>query len=460
MKKRLMVPLVIFMVILAFPLSNFLHFDSSKDFDALVNALPNKRLQKVAPVFRQKCMDCHSAYTRKPFYASLPIANQIIKADVMKGNSRLDFVQDVFRKNGIPDEIVLARLEGVIRSGAMPPLRYRQLHWDANLTQEEQADILAWITDVRGQFYSTADSSTQHNGEIVQPISTISPNISEAKATLGDKLFHEPRLSAINTMSCASCHDLQKGGADQTQFGSGIGGRTAPINAPTVFNATYSIAQFWDGRAKDLVTQAKDPIHTGIKMGANWDEVVLKLSKDPEYVQAFQVIYEGEMTGDNIRDALAGFEQTLVTPNSPFDRYLAGDASALTKIERKGYALFKANNCTACHAGKTLGGLSFEKMGRKHNYFRERGGKLTKADMGRFNVTQNEDDRHVFKVPTLRNVALTAPYFHDGSAKTLKEAVRTMARVQTGKTLTDEETAQLIAFLKTLTGEYKGEKLK
>jgi len=221
----------------------------------------------------------------------------------------------------------------------------------------------------------------------------------------------------------------------------------------------YNLAQFWDGRAKDLQEQAAGPVANPKEMGAQWDNVVEKLKQVPEYQMAFADLYaEQGLTKATVTDAIAGFEQSLVTSNSRFDQYLRGNNEILTANEKAGYDLFKVN-CASCHVGPALGGLSFEKMGVKQDYFKLRGGQLTDVDNGRFNVTKEERDRHFFKVPVLRNVELTFPYFHDGSAANLTDAVRVMGKVQQGKNFTTDEINKITVFLKTLTGEYKGKPL-
>jgi cytochrome c peroxidase len=216
--------------------------------------------------------------------------------------------------------------------------------------------------------------------------------------------------------------------------------------------------QFWDGRAADLKAQAKGPVENPVEMGESWSNVVVKLKKDAGYVQAFHKNYPDGLTEDNVADAIAEFERSLSTSNARFDQYLRGNKSALSKDELAGYQLFKTN-CVSCHAGVNLGGLSYEKMGRVQPYFTEVA-RLTDADLGRFNVTKAETDRHFFKVPTLRNIALTGPYFHNGSTSDLREAVKIMAQHQVATRLNDQELDQITAFLKTLTGEYQGKPLQ
>jgi cytochrome c peroxidase len=221
----------------------------------------------------------------------------------------------------------------------------------------------------------------------------------------------------------------------------------------------YNLAQFWDGRAKDLQEQAAGPVANPLEMGAQWDEVVEKLKQNPEYQSLFAKLYPHQgLTKTTVTDAIAVFEQSLITGNSRFDQYLRGNQAALISDELEGYELFKAH-CASCHFGPALGGLSYEKMGVKRDYFTQRGTALTDADNGRFNVTKQEKDRHFFKVPVLRNIDLTYPYFHDGSVISLADAVQIMGEVQLDKTFSPDEIAKLVAFLSTLTGEYQGKPL-
>jgi cytochrome c peroxidase len=278
------------------------------------------------------------------------------------------------------------------------------------------------------------------------------------KVALGDKLFHEVRLSADNSISCASCHSLEKGGTDQRARSIGIKEAEGQINAPTVFNSGFNFKQFWDGRAETLEIQVEGPTQAAEEMGSKWEDVLQKLRADPGYTAAFKQSYPDGVQRENVKNAIAEFERSLITPNSRFDRWLRGDENAITVEELEGYRKFKSYGCASCHQGVNVGGNMFETLGAVREYFAERGN-VSKADLGRFNVTGREADRHVFKVPSLRNVALTPPYFHDGSAKTLDEAVRVMARYQLGRPLPDADAALLVKFLQTLTGEYDGRPL-
>lgn len=279
-----------------------------------------------------------------------------------------------------------------------------------------------------------------------------SVDVNMDKVLLGRSLFHDTRLSSDGKLSCATCHSLDHGGAEPRKSSIGVGAQVGPINSPTVLNSAYNIAQFWDGRAKDLQEQAAGPVANPIEMGESWDNVVKKISKDAAYAKSFAALYTDGVTQDNITDAIAEYEKSLITP-SRFDNYLRGDQTALTQAEKNGYATFKEVGCPACHMGVLAGGGMYQKMGLVKDYFADRGGELTDADLGRYNVTKNPVDKHFFKVPTLRNVELTAPYLHDGSQDTLEKTVRVMGTYQLGRDLTDEQVANLVAFLKSLTGE-------
>lgn len=272
------------------------------------------------------------------------------------------------------------------------------------------------------------------------------------RAGIGRLLFHDARLSGNGRVSCASCHDLAKGGVDGQARSSGLRGGLTDVNAPTVFNAALNFKQFWNGRADTLEEQVDQVMQNPVEMGSKWEDVVLKVSRDPKYKSAFSAAYKDGVTKANIQNAIATFERTLITPNSRFDRFLRGDAAAISDLEKAGYARFKQYGCVACHQGVNVGGNMFQKFGVMGNYFDKRGNP-TQADQGRYLVTKAEGDRHVFKVPSLRNVALTAPYFHDASAKTLEQAVDVMFRYQLGRVASSEDKKSIVKFLHTLTGE-------
>lgn len=282
--------------------------------------------------------------------------------------------------------------------------------------------------------------------EPIQPIPQAKA-ANPAMAALGQKLFFDPRLSRSGAISCNSCHNLSMGGSDNLRSSIGHGWQQGPINSPTVLNARYNLAQFWDGRARDLKEQAGGPIANPGEMASTHALALEVLASIPGYRREFRQVFQRDaITIDEVTQALAAFEETLVTPNARFDRWLQGDAQAINANELAGYQLFKSSGCTACHNGVAVGGGLYQKMGLVKPF------ETSNPAQGRYGVTHQESDRMVFKVPTLRNVELTYPYFHDGSATTLTQAVDVMGRVQLGRQFTSDENAKLVAFLKTLTG--------
>jgi cytochrome c peroxidase len=294
---------------------------------------------------------------------------------------------------------------------------------------------------------SLGSASAAPSQEPIQPIPAARIT-NPAAVELGKALFFDPRLSKSGFISCNSCHNLSMGGTDNLKTSIGHGWQQGPINAPTVLNSRFNLAQFWDGRAADLKAQAGGPIANPGEMAFSHELAVSTLKTMPGYVGAFRKAYgSDEISTDRITSAIAAFEETLVTPNSRFDQWLKGNKKALTATELAGYKLFKDSGCVACHNGPAVGGNSYQKMGVVEVY------KASSPAEGRVAVTGKEADRFNFKVPTLRNVELTYPYFHDGAANTLPEAVDTMGRLQLGRKFTADENTKIVAFLKTLTGD-------
>lgn len=280
------------------------------------------------------------------------------------------------------------------------------------------------------------------------PAEASAPGMTEARIDLGRALFFDTRLSADGDLACNSCHDLQKYGVDGKPTATGHKGQKGNRNAPTVYHAALHSKQFWDGRAKDVEEQAKGPVLNPIEMaGGDPAAVESRLKAVPEYQKMFAEAFPGQeqpITFDNMAIAIGAFERRLMTP-SPFDRYLQGDAAALTPEQEKGLQTFVDVGCASCHSGVAMGGVTFQKLGLKKPF--------ETTDEGRFAVTKRDADRFVFKVPSLRNIEMTGPYFHDGKVATLDQAVRLMADHQLGKTLTDEQVKEILAFLGALTGE-------
>lgn len=323
-------------------------------------------------------------------------------------------------------------------------------------------DALLWWPSSK---FEEVQQATQQSGQLEIPLSMsftqpipLNLHLDAKKVELGRKLFDETRLSADDSVACSNCHVLRAGGTDNLARSIGINGAQGGINTPTVLNSGFNFVQFWDGRAATLEAQIDGPVTHPKEMGANWGQVVGKLLQDERYLKEFKSLYQDGITSANIKDAIATFERSLVTPNSRFDRYLRGEALALSDKERRGYTLFQSYGCIACHQGINLGGNMYERMGLMADYFGDRGN-LTEADNGRFNVTKKESDRQYFRVPGLRNIAKTAPYFHDGSAQNLHQAIEVMGRYQLGRIIPAGDIDDIEEFLNSLTGELEGKPL-
>lgn len=431
----------------------------------LVNKAPSASLESNAQmeeiIESSGCMACHSADPKLPFYAEFPVAGKLVKEDVRLGYRSFDMTPmvETLKKGEKINEVDLAKVEKVIADGTMPLAKYYLVHWGSSLTDTETQMALAWVKSQRETFYPNPLADKQWTNEAIRPVQDSVP-VDMRKVILGNLLFHDVRLSADNTVSCSSCHGLNTGGVDNKPFSEGVGGQHGGVNAPTVFNALYNFVQFWDGRAATLADQAAGPPLNPVEMACkSFDEICDKLKADAAFSKAFTEVYPDGINEANITNAIQEFEKTLLTPNSRFDKYLKGDMAALTTEELAGYDLFKKYNCATCHVGENIGGQSYELMGIKQDYFADRGTELTVEDNGRFKETKNERDRHRFKVPGLRNVALTAPYFHDATQATLEDAVRAMGKYEVGVDLSQQEVKQIVAFLQTLTGEYQGKLL-
>lgn len=422
----------------------------------------NDEAKQVASIIRANgCMECHAADAPVPFYGKLPLIGPVVQADIKEGTHYLDLTAmvEALENGGEVTETDLAKVENTALSGSMPPAKFYMAHWGTKLSGDERGVILKWAKNERRRRFTTPTVAEAFANEPVQPLMTSLPTDS-AKVALGFALYHDTRLSGDNTISCATCHGLNTAGVDRKQYSEGIKGQFGGVNAPTVYNAALNFLQFWDGRAADLKEQAAGPPLNPVEMGcASFDEICAKLADDKAFSTRFLAVYPEGFTQSTVTDAIAEFEKTLLTP-SRFDHYLMGDKTALTAEELEGYQLFKDNKCATCHVGVNLGGQSFEYMGIKNNYFDYRGTGLTDGDNGRFAVTNNEADRHRFKTPTLRNVMLTPPYMHDGTIQTIEDAIQVMHEFQIGRHISDAETAKIVAFLGTLTGEYNGETLQ
>ncbi len=460
----------------------------------LVNRVPSAELpqhEQLARIFEDGgCLSCHSANPVIPFYAKLPVAGKIVMADIDSGYRAFDMrpFMDVLEAMsmmsadcsdcestdgcesgdacnghdkcntsiaGFVNPVDLAKIEKVVLDERMPMPKYYLVHWGSSLTKAKREIVLDWVAKERAAHYFEALGS-ERSAEPVRPID-MALEVDPAKVALGQSLFNDTRLSVDNTISCASCHGLETAGVDNKQYSEGVGGQFGGVNAPTVYNAAYNFVQFWDGRAATLADQAAGPPLNPVEMASeSFEQIIAKLNADKEFKKAFTAVYPDGINEANITNAIEEFEKTLITPNSRFDKWLRGDDSALGAEELEGYELFKKYDCATCHIGQNLGGLSYELMGLRNDYFGDRGLELTVEDNGRFKETKLERDRHRFKVPGLRNVEHTWPYYHDGTRLTLEDAVKDMAHYQGDYELSDNEVAKIVSFLKTLTGEHNG----
>lgn len=449
---------IVILLLVAFVLAN-LFSDYSYYQEKAGNS---KREQALAVLKDNDCLNCHSATVEKPFYASFPIISSAVENHMLLGRRHIDLAKAFSNmKKGEPvSEVVLAKIEHSINNNSMPISEYKMMHWGSAINDKEKQIVLDWIKEARANDYGNNISTEKFINESIRPIAK-DFKVNKGKVELGLYLFHDTRLSADNTISCASCHSLGKGGTDNLPASVGIDNQIGGINSPTVFNAVYNLAQFWDGRAEDLQAQAAGPPLNPIEMGhESFEDIVISLSKDTFIKGLFDSIYDEGITENSITDAIAEFEKTLTTPNSPFDEYLMGDENAITENQKKGYAAFKRVGCATCHSGEAMGGTSFEYVGLYGDYYAGREAEITDADFGRYNFTKDELDKFFQKVPTLRNIELTFPYLHDANAKTLKEAVVMMNKYQVKEKLSAEEIDQVVDFLSTLTGEYNGRSLK
>jgi cytochrome c peroxidase len=296
---------------------------------------------------------------------------------------------------------------------------------------------------------SVGINSAQSN-EAIQPLPIVT--VDTAKAALGERLFFETKLSVDGSMSCASCHDIDAWGAENRDVSEGVKRQLGERNSPTVFNSAFNFKQFWDGRADNLSHQALSPVTNPVEMGMiSWNEAIKKLEPDQTYTDAFMGAYGKGMSKDLIVDAIAEYEKTLITLNAPFDKYLRGEPTAISSNQKKGYELFKSYGCVSCHQGANVGGNMFQKFGVLKDINLQNGN--LSDDLGRYTVTKNEWDKRVFKVPSLRLAVKTPPYFHNGSVKTIEEAVDIMIKYQLGRNVPPEDRDSIIDFLQSLVGD-------
>lgn len=331
-----------------------------------------------------------------------------------------------------------------IGSGCARALPVALLAWGGLACGGGEEDTRPSLPDIPTMHYATVEDP-------IEPLPAERPKLPADRVELGRKLFFDPILSGDGKLACRNCHLLDDNGADHLER-SHYRAEAPGFNTPTIFNVGQLYWMHWAGAFSSLEEQLDTPLTSPKVLASTWEGALARLRAAPVYVRGFADAYPDGITEANVRNAVATFERTLVTPNARFDRYLRGETDVLTPLEREGYGLFKSLGCISCHQGMGVGGNMFQRFGVMKDYF---AADVTPspADLGRFEVTKLDKDRHVFRVASLRNVALTAPYFHDGSAATLEDAVATMADYQLGRELTAEQTDAIVAFLGTLTGE-------
>ena len=452
MKKSLVTAIVILLaLVLGFAVYRF----------AFRKSIPDAPVsQQVAAILEQNgCYSCHSGQDGTPFYAKLPFADPIL-AHVEIGTRFWDLRREDLEN---PSEVLLSKLQHSVTSGNMPLVEYKLIHWGTGFNKAEKSLLTEWILSQRQERFATGTACEAYAQHALQPIpDSLSTDI--RKVTLGRKMYNEARVSLDGTLSCATCHVIDQGGADSrgTRTSEGIYGQFGGINAPTVLNAAFNVEQFWNGRAHTLADQAAGPPVNPVAMGdQTWEQICERLKEDASLVAEFQSIYPEGITQATVTDAIAEYEKTLITPNDRLDQMLKGDENALTEEEKKGLAAFMDNSCAVCHVGKTLGGQSFETLGIYEDYYaaREQSNPdiaYNDDDKGLAGFTGDTADLHRFKVPGLRNISKTSPYFHDGTQATIEDAVRAMFRFELGvKEAPESDVASISAFLRTLDGEIK-----
>lgn len=397
-----------------------------------------------------KCAACHGA---NPEYNSFInfFSGGLLRRDVENARRGWKMEGDPAVRSALVDYL---KMDHVLRTRNMPPTQYTVAHPGSRLTPQDVALLRLRYTE---------QGVAQRRFAPLQPVQVDEKEL--VRAQLGYMLYHDPRLSTTDAVSCSSCHDMSMGGTDHKAKSEGVPGadgkpQLGGVNAPTVFNTAGHIRQFWDGRAADLKEQAGGPPLNPVEMGyatpEDWEQIAAKLRKDSLLVSLFEFVYgPNSICGDTITDAIAAFERTLTTPDSAFDRYLKGDASALDEEQKAGMQAFVSYGCATCHAGPALGGLSFEAINKK-NDFRAHTPGYEEGAFGLQDFSKKPEHSDLFRVPTLRNVALTYPYFHTGAVRELKDAVRIMFDTQVGRVPADAVLFSITRFLEGQTGKFRG----
>ncbi len=441
--------------------ASYLLYDASEDATPYLTKDSQIAAHNAQIILQNKCAACHGAKPEFSYTMNL-LSFGKIRRDI-EGAQRA-FLLEPTTEGGIATRsghVDYLKMDKVLRTRRMPPTAYTAVHLGSRLTPEDVAILRCRYKE---------DAAAARMFAPIQPAAEAADDIEALRRHLGHRLFFDTRLSTTNEVSCASCHDLTLGGTDNKPKSEGVPGEDGKpqlggVNAPTVYNAAGNILQFWDGRAADLQEQAGGPPLNPVEMGyatpEDWEKIAAKLRRDPELEAFFALVYgEKGITAETITDAIAAFEKTLMTPDSAFDRYLSGDARALTPEQMQGMEDFVRFGCGSCHAGPALGGISFEYISTHapfHNYMPK---DYAEGAHGLADFTKKEQHKDMFRVPTLRNVALTAPYFHTGAVNSLEEAVRIMFETQVGCSDAGEASIRNVTrFLEAQTGTYNGKPL-
>lgn len=404
-------------------------------------------------LLQSKCAACHG---EKPEFNSFInfFSGNLLRRDIENARRAWKMEGDPAVRSGLVDYL---KVDHVLRTRSMPPVQYTIAHLGSRLTQQDVA-LLRFRYSERG--------AQQRRFRPIEPVELKPEEL--VRAHLGYLLYHDARLSTNNSVSCSSCHDMSMGGTDHKPKSEGVPGadgkpQLGGVNAPTVFNASGHIRQFWDGRAADLKEQAGGPPLNPVEMGyatpEDWELIAEKLRQDDLLVSLFDYVYGKQgITGDTITDAIAAFERTLVTPDSAFDRFLKGDEDALDAEQKQGMQAFVSYGCATCHSGPALGGLSFEHI-NKRAPLRAHAVGYEEGAWGLNDFTKRPEHKDLFRVPTLRNVALTYPYFHTGTVQRLEEAVRIMFETQAGVHPGESALRAVTRFLEAQTGALRGKPL-
>jgi cytochrome c peroxidase len=427
LRKTLLALAALALVLLAVPVLNLFREQPSRHAIGQPMMAPRTA---VLTTLDTHCADCHDPSATRPFYGRWPRARDVMEKDVAQGLAAFDLDQAFASgpRDGAP-EVTLARLEHVVRERQMPPGRYVALHWQSALARGDRETLLSWIHDTRARYYAPPALPVALREGPVFPLRAAA-DLDVAKVALGRRLFQDVRLSGDGTTSCSTCHVLAHGGSDRRAVSRRLDGNASGVNTPTVFNAALQSRQTWAGSVPGLEAQCAQAVVSPLEMAASWEVVLPRLTRDKALVRAMRASYAQGLTAQTVADALAVYGRSLATPNSRFDRYLLGQEAALDAAEKRGYHTFVDVGCATCHVGQALGGQSVERRGSGY-----------------------------FKVPMLRNVAVTGPYFHDGSEPNLRPAVAVMGAEQRDARLTQAEIEDVTAFLRSLTGEFEGRRL-